>query len=179
MFPQRDSCCSSIIDPSITTPGAAVPTTPNCGSIRSPLRAPGHHALRAERWDKAVDYLRQAGVKAFERSANREAASAFEQALLAIAHLPQTRETIEQTVDLCLAMRPCVTPLADMKRLQATVERAAPLIASLGNPRREALINGYHCAALTNLGRTQEALALARRGMFYLRQAEDGLKAIH
>jgi predicted ATPase len=51
-----------------------------------------HHAQRAERWDKAVDYFRQAGVKAFDRSANREAASAFEQALAAIEHVPQTRE---------------------------------------------------------------------------------------
>ena len=135
----------------------------------------GHHALRAERWDKAVEYLRQAGVRAFERSANREAASAFEQSLLAIAHLPQTRETIEQTVDLCLAMRPCVTPLADMKRLLATVQRAAPLIASLGNPRREALINGYHAAALTNLGRTQEALALALTGLSIAESQDDPL----
>ena len=135
----------------------------------------GHHALRAERWDKAVDYLRQAGVKAFERSANREAASAFEQALLAIAQLPQTRETIEQTVDLCLAIRPCVTPLADMKRLLATVERAAPLIASLGNPRREALVNGYHSGALTNLGRTQEALALALQGLSIAESLDDPL----
>ncbi len=135
----------------------------------------GHHALRAERWDKAVDYLRQAGVKAFERSANRGATSAFEQALLAIAHLPQTRETIEQTVDLCLAIRPCVTPLADMKRLLAAVERAAPLIASLGNARREALVNGYHSGALTNLGRTQEALALALQGLSIAESLDDPL----
>ncbi len=135
----------------------------------------GHHALRAERWDKAVTYLRQAGVKAFERSANRGAASVFEQALLAIERLPQTRETIEQTVDLCLAMRPCVTPLADMKRLLASVQRAAPLIASLGNPRREALSNGYQAAALTNLGRTREALPLAARGLSIAETLDDPL----
>ena len=128
---------------------------------------------------KAVRLIvRQAGVKAFERSVNREAASAFEQALAVIDHLPQTRETIEQTVDLCLAMRPCITPLADMKRLLATVERAAPLIASLGNPRREALVNGYHAGALTNLGRTQEALALARRGLSIANSHDDPLLRI-
>jgi class 3 adenylate cyclase/tetratricopeptide (TPR) repeat protein len=134
-----------------------------------------HNALRGQLWGKAVDYLRQAGVTAFERSANREAAGAFEQALLAIDHLPRTRDTIEQTVDLCLALRPCVTPLADMKRLLATVERAAPLIASLGNPRREALINGYRAAALTNLGRTQEALPFAMRGLSIAQSLDDPL----
>jgi hypothetical protein len=33
-----------------------------------------HHARQGEVWDKAVRYLRQAGIKGFLRSANREAA---------------------------------------------------------------------------------------------------------
>jgi predicted ATPase len=35
------------------------------------------HAFRGEVWDKAVQYLRQAGAKAFSRSANREAVTCF------------------------------------------------------------------------------------------------------
>src|SRR5215471_7709258 len=49
-----------------------------------------HHALRGEVWDKAVAYLRQAGGKAMERSAYREAAAGFEQALNALRHLPES-----------------------------------------------------------------------------------------
>ena len=45
---------------------------------------------------RRVAYLRQAGAKAFGRSANREAVGAYEQALAALAHLPETRETMEQ-----------------------------------------------------------------------------------
>ena len=48
-----------------------------------------HHAFRGEVWDKAVAYLRQAGTKALERSANREAVGCFEQALVALEHLPE------------------------------------------------------------------------------------------
>src|SRR5262245_930746 len=40
-----------------------------------------HHALRGEVWDKALAYFRQAGEKAMMRSAYREAAGYFEQAL--------------------------------------------------------------------------------------------------
>jgi predicted ATPase len=40
-----------------------------------------HHALRGEVWEKALAYLRQAGAKAAGRSAYREAAACFEQAL--------------------------------------------------------------------------------------------------
>ncbi len=43
-----------------------------------------HHARQGEVWDKAVRYLRQAGTKVFLRSANREAATCFEQALDAL-----------------------------------------------------------------------------------------------
>src|SRR5258707_15650827 len=49
------------------------------------------HASDAELWDRAARYLRQAGTKAFARSANREAVGWFEQALTAIEHPPQGR----------------------------------------------------------------------------------------
>ena len=49
-----------------------------------------HHALRGEVWEKALAYCRQAGEKAMERSAHREAVGCFEQALSALTHLPQS-----------------------------------------------------------------------------------------
>ena len=48
-----------------------------------------HHALRGEVWDKAVTYCQQAGAKADDRAAFREAVAHFEQALEALAHLPE------------------------------------------------------------------------------------------
>ncbi len=61
-----------------------------------------HHALRGEVWEKAVPYLRQAGAKAMERSAYREAAAGFDQALDALQHLPESRARTEQAIDLHL-----------------------------------------------------------------------------
>src|SRR4029077_10974739 len=49
----------------------------------------GYHSFRAEAWDKAVAYLRQSGEKAYGRSANREAAAWFEQALEALSRCPE------------------------------------------------------------------------------------------
>jgi tetratricopeptide (TPR) repeat protein len=135
----------------------------------------GHHALRAEHWEKAVEYLRQSGVKALERSANREAAGAFEHALGAIERLPQTREIVAQTTDLHLAMRPCVTPLADMNRLLEHARRAAPLVASLADGRREALICMYQVGALNNIGKPQQALELATRALAAAQDLDDPL----
>ena len=52
-----------------------------------------HHALRGELWDQAVAYFRQAGEQAVARSAYREAVAAFEQALGALQHLPESHDT--------------------------------------------------------------------------------------
>src|SRR5262249_20099710 len=52
-----------------------------------------HHALRGELWDKAVASFRQAGAQALAHSAYREAVAAFEQALEALRHLPESRDT--------------------------------------------------------------------------------------
>src|SRR5919109_1605417 len=64
-----------------------------------------HHALRGEVWDKAAAYCRQAGAKAFARSALREAVAYFEQALAAVRQLPEHREVLEQAIDLRLDLR--------------------------------------------------------------------------
>ena len=64
-----------------------------------------HHAARGEVWGKALTYLRQAGTKADARSAIQEAASYFEQALTALAHLPDDREMQEQAIDLHFNLR--------------------------------------------------------------------------
>src|SRR4029453_17973821 len=58
------------------------------------------HAVRGEVWDKALVYCWQAGAKAMERSASREAVGCYEQALAALEHLPEQRELHEQAIDL-------------------------------------------------------------------------------
>ena len=72
-----------------------------------------HHALRGEVWDKALAYCRQAGEKAMARSAHREAVGYFEQALSALPHLPEQRDTREQAIDLRLALRTALQPSGD------------------------------------------------------------------
>jgi predicted ATPase len=49
-----------------------------------------HHALRGELWEKAVAFLRKAGLRARARGAHREAVHYLEQALGTLRHLPET-----------------------------------------------------------------------------------------
>src|SRR5947208_4581969 len=76
-----------------------------------------HHALRGEVWDKALAYCRQAGEKSLAQSAYREAVGAFEQALRALQHLPEGRDTLEQAIDLRLTMRNALLALGDYKAM--------------------------------------------------------------
>jgi predicted ATPase len=63
-----------------------------------------HHALRGELWEKASEYLHQAGSKAAARCTYKEAASYFQQALEVVGHFPETRDTIAQAIDIRIAL---------------------------------------------------------------------------
>jgi predicted ATPase/class 3 adenylate cyclase len=122
-----------------------------------------HHAIRGEVWDKAVTYCRQAGAKAVERSAPREAAAAFEQALAALQHLPDSRTTREQGIDLRFDLRNVLHPLGESRRLLDHLRQAEPLAEALGDQRRLGHLAGYLSVCLRHQGNIDEALASAQR----------------
>jgi DNA-binding NtrC family response regulator/tetratricopeptide (TPR) repeat protein len=123
----------------------------------------GHHALRGEIWDKAVRYLREAGEKAAARSAYREAALALEQALVALDHLPESRGTIEQSVDLRQELRVVLQPLAELDRILGHLEPAEALTESLGDPARLGRVLGGLCNTWHARGDPDRALTLVTR----------------
>ncbi len=102
-----------------------------------------HHALRGEVWQKAVGYLRQAGAKAAARSANREAVQLFEQALAALQHLPEGRETTAQAIDLRLDLRPPLLQMGQLERALALSQEAETMAQKLGDEQRLARVYTY------------------------------------
>src|SRR5207249_1774318 len=95
-----------------------------------------YHALRGELWDQALAYLRQAGEQAMARSAHREAVVAFEQALITLQHLPESRNTREQAIDLRLALRTALRSLGDFGRMLTVLCEAETLATAIDDPRR-------------------------------------------
>jgi class 3 adenylate cyclase len=95
-----------------------------------------YHALRGEVWAKALTYCQQAGAKVMARSAYREAVGYFEQALSALAHLPETRDTREQAIDLRCALYQALYPLLEFGRSLAYLREAESLAEALGDQRR-------------------------------------------
>jgi class 3 adenylate cyclase/tetratricopeptide (TPR) repeat protein len=76
-----------------------------------------HHAFRGAVWEKASDYLYQAGAKVAGRSAYREAANYFERALESSRHLPSDQVSKEQTIELRFALRNALWPIGEFDRI--------------------------------------------------------------
>jgi tetratricopeptide (TPR) repeat protein len=139
-----------------------------------------HHAARGEVWGKALTYLRQAGAKADARSANREAALYFEQALTALAHLPDNRETREQAIDLHFNVRNSLVALGEGdERVREHLRAAEALANALGDERRLARVNERIARELLAQGEHEQAVTACERAIAMARALGDYGLEVH
>jgi class 3 adenylate cyclase/tetratricopeptide (TPR) repeat protein len=124
-----------------------------------------HHALRGEVWDKAVIYCRQAGAKAVARSANQEAVAYFEQALGALQHLPDSRDTREQAIDLRFDLRIALLPLGAYGRIFELLRDATAVAEALGDQRRLGLISAFLIEHFRRMGEPGRAIECGQRAL--------------
>ena len=124
-----------------------------------------HHALRGEVWDKALAYCRQAGEKAMARSAHREAVGYFEQALSALPHLPEQRDTREQAIDLRLALRTALRPSATLGVSWRLCARPRPSRRPLTTLSRLAQVSVFLSIHFYLMGAYDQAIATAQRAL--------------
>ena len=96
----------------------------------------GHHALLGEMWEKAMEYLHQAGKKATARSANSEAITCFEQALEALKYLPESGQTLEKAINIRVDLGPALIAKRGFASAEAeeNYTRARDLCERLENP---------------------------------------------
>ena len=71
-----------------------------------------------------------------ERSAYREAAAGFEQALDALRHLPESRERTEQAIDLHLDASGALVAAGEQAKSTDHAREAEALAEALGDERR-------------------------------------------
>ena len=124
-----------------------------------------YHALRGEVWAKALAYGRQAGEKALARSAHREAVVAFEQALGALQHLPESRAMGEQAIDLRLALDFALWRLGDWGRVLVSLREAEALAERLGDQRRLAHVSSEMADGFRILSDYERALRAGQRAL--------------
>jgi tetratricopeptide (TPR) repeat protein len=96
----------------------------------------GQHAYRGEQWEKAVQYLRQAGAKARERSAHVEAISLLEPALKAVERVPDGVCRLQQEIDLRIELRNSLYRLGNYNAAFRRLREAEAFAATLGDRDR-------------------------------------------
>ena len=99
------------------------------------------------------------------RSASREAVGYFEQALSALRHLPETRETRERAIDLRLALRTALQPSGDFGRILAALREAEALAEALDDPRRLGQVSVFLTVHFHFMGAHDQAIASGQRAL--------------
>ena len=113
------------------------------GRLTEQVERLSHHARRAELWDRAATYFREAARKAMRRGAYRGAVACLEQALAAVEHQPQTHALLQQTVDLRFLLRHSLTVFGDVTRIHDQLRAAEAILRELDDPRRLAKLSTY------------------------------------
>jgi class 3 adenylate cyclase/tetratricopeptide (TPR) repeat protein len=123
------------------------------------------HAVRGEVWDKALVYCWQAGAKAMERSASREAVGCYEQALAALEHLPEQRELHEQAIDLRCDLCIACMVLGQHERVLHDLHAAETLAEALDDPRRLGRVSLYMARYFLVARQYDRAMASSQRAL--------------
>jgi tetratricopeptide (TPR) repeat protein/ABC-type cobalamin/Fe3+-siderophores transport system ATPase subunit len=129
----------------------------HAGALETHALAVGTHYWEGEAWAKAVVYLTQAGVLASLRYAKRDAVSCYEQALAALAHLPDSRQTREQAAEVQFNLAHSLFSRGQFERAKESFLVAEDLAVALGDHRRRALIHGGMTYLLGSEGYFEDA----------------------
>ncbi|MGH2992176.1 MAG: ATP-binding protein, partial [Solirubrobacterales bacterium] len=145
----------------------------HAGNLADHVERLAHHALQGDLWEKAVAYLRQAGLRAMARAANREATAHLEQALGALRQLPESRQTTELTIDIHVDLRHALLALGDRSRMGEHLHEAEVLARTLGDQRRLAWIATFMVRQCLITGDYDEAVRFGREALTMARTLGD------
>jgi len=138
-----------------------------------------YHAVRGELREKAVNYCRQAGLKAMSRSALRDARASLEQALSALERLPESTATLEQGFDIRLELRPVLVQLGDVRQTRQRLGEAAGLAERLNDDRRRGEACGFLANIHTLLGELDDAQRFGSQALAIARSIRSEDLRIH
>src|SRR5262245_4862393 len=121
-----------------------------------------HHALRGDLRERAVWYLRRAGLRASARSALPESRAWFEQALAVLEGLPETPSTVEHAFEIRLELRPVALQLGEVRQTLQRLHEAEAIARKLGDEARRGRACGHRIPVHSLLGELDEGLRTGR-----------------
>jgi predicted ATPase/DNA-binding winged helix-turn-helix (wHTH) protein len=132
-----------------------------------------HHYTAAGQSAQAIHYWQRAGQWAMAHSGYHEAVACLEQALVALQQLPERRDTLEQAIDLRLALRTPLHALRAFERLYEHLRLADTLAHTLADPGRQGWVAAYLSALRFNTGALEQALETGQRALAFAQGGGD------
>ena len=124
-----------------------------------------HHAMRGEKREKAVHYLRQAGGRAAARWALADARVCFEQALTVLTALPKNRTGLEQAFEVRLELRRVLRQLGEGRQMLERLREAETLAEQLKDDHRRGQVCAFMTTVLSGLDELDEAVVTGTRAI--------------
>jgi class 3 adenylate cyclase/tetratricopeptide (TPR) repeat protein len=132
-----------------------------------------HHAVRGELRERAVLYLRRAGLKAVVRSALPEAVTWFQQARDVISKLPEEVSTLERDFEICFDLRAAELFLGHCRQALGHLHEAGTIAEKLRDDRRRGRVYAFTTNIHSLLGQPLEALATGTQALALARELDD------
>jgi class 3 adenylate cyclase/tetratricopeptide (TPR) repeat protein len=120
-----------------------------------------YHAQRAEQWEQAYRYAREAGDKAAARNDSRGALESYRQALAALARLAETPDRVAERVDLLFLVRDALFVLGEPKEVPALMAEAERLSLQGNDRGRLAWASLYLASFYWQTGQQDKAIEMA------------------
>lgn len=131
------------------------------------------HAVRGELPDKAVRYLRQAGLKALSRSALENGRGWFEQALAILEKLPESKENIELAIDVRFDLRNALHPLGHLDKCLGHLQKVQALATQLDDKRRLGQGSSFLCQYYRLMADLGPAIEAGEKAMAIADELDD------
>ena len=131
------------------------------------------HYRESEVWNKAASYLWRAGTQMVARLANREAVACYEQALDALGHLPGSRETVEQGIDIRLELHKALISLGEPQRTGANLVEAEKAARGLADQARLGRVAAHMTNYFWLAGESDRAVESGERARTIARALDD------
>jgi tetratricopeptide (TPR) repeat protein len=112
----------------------------------------GFHYRAAELWDRALPYLREAGVRDLAAGAQREAAACLEQAIDCLERVPDAASRKAEGIDLRIELRHALVLLGEFERMGLHLATAERLAVESGDRARQGRILAFLANYFLNIG---------------------------
>ena len=147
--------------------------TVHASNLEPHALALGLHYRSAEVWAHAVRYLRQAGVAAFQRAANRDAVASLEAALEAVEEMTEGPDRSGQAIDTRVDLENALMGLGQFRRSLERLREAEALAQASGDRRRLGRIYSRMTYNLGSVGELTAALETGARALALATEAGD------